>query len=178
MPSSAIAVAGRPTPDHTRPMERTEQALRLYTQPSDRPPLAWSWADRQLREAGLYWTSPAGSGSWPHPRPVWGVWHDQRLHLSIGSPPIRRAASPGAAVTVHLESATDVVILEGRFSGPTSERGVVDLYDKKYDWSYDLDRYGPFTTVEPARILAWRTAGPAGRDSFQETGRWTFEPAR
>jgi hypothetical protein len=170
-----VAAAGE---RHTLRVDRTEEALRLYTAPSDRPSLAWSWVDEQLAAAGLYWVSPLVTEGWPHPRPVWGVWHDDRLHLSIGSPAIRRATAPGAQVTVHLESATDVVIVEGRLAAPTSDRPMVDRYDAKYDWTYDLDQYGPFTTVEPARILAWRTAGPAGRDSFQQTGRWTFGAAR
>ena len=42
----------------------------------------------------------------------------------------------------------------------------------KYDWHYDADTYGPFTRISPGVVKAWRAAGVAGRDSFQETGRW------
>jgi hypothetical protein len=34
----------------------------------------------------------------PHPRPVWGIWSQQRLHLSIGSPAILGAIREERAV--------------------------------------------------------------------------------
>ena len=136
--------------------------------------LDWSWVQQQLTDAETYWVDVAGSGARPHARPVWGVWRDDRLHLSIGTPAIRRAATPGAAATIHLPDGLDVVIVEGAVTGPTSDAGVVAAYDAKYDWKYDLAQYGPFTTVSPTDVLAWRAAGPAGRDGFAETGRWTW----
>ena len=51
---------------------------------------------------------------------------------------------------------------------------MIAAYDKKYDWTYDLEQYGPFTTIDPSNVLAWRAAGPAGRDGFAHTGRWTW----
>jgi hypothetical protein len=79
-------------------------------------------------------------------------------------------------VTVHLESGTEVVIVEG---SATLEPGTVTpaslaAYDDKYDWTYDAETYGPFTRVDPTTVLAWRTAGWAGRESFQQTARWSF----
>ena len=136
--------------------------------------LDWSWVQQQLTDAETYWVDVAGSGTRPHARPVWGVWLDDRLHLSIGTPAIRRAATPGAAATIHLPDGLDVVIVEGAVTGPTSDADVVAAYDAKYDWKYDLAQYGPFTTVSPTDVLAWRAAGPAGRDGFAETGRWTW----
>jgi hypothetical protein len=49
---------------------------------------------------------------------------------------------------------------------------VVAEYDRKYDWSYDPDTYGRLTVVVPETVLAWRAAGWAGRESFQQTGKW------
>lgn len=149
--------------------------IRFYGGPSDKPGLDWAWVDEQLRAAGTYWVVARTSGH-PHPRPVWGVWQDERLCLSIGTPATRRALEHDPLVTVHLDSGTDVVIVEGRSGGLTSEPDVIAAYDDKYDWSYDVGSYGPLTVVEPTAILAWRTSGPAGRDSFQETGRWQPAP--
>lgn len=50
----------------------------------------------------------------------------------------------------------------------------VARYERKYDSSYEVDKYGPLTRVAPETVLAWRTAGWAGRESFQQTGRWRF----
>ncbi len=81
-------------------------------------------------------------------------------------------------VTVHLDSGTDVVIVEGLASvgddDPTAARFLA-AYDEKYDWKYDLATYGPPTRIRPLRVLAWRAAGPAGRDGFQQVGKWRFE---
>jgi len=152
-------------------MEGSGDTLYLYGRPSDTPPLAWSWVDDQLAAAGTYWiVLPAGR--YPHPRPVWGVWRSERLHLSIGSPEIGRAATPGSGVTVHLDSGTDVVIVEGDVAGPSTDDDIITAYDLKYDWTYDVDEYGPLTTIVPLKVLAWRSAGWAGREGFQQTGRW------
>jgi hypothetical protein len=59
-------------------------------------------------------------------------------------------------------------------------RGVASVlrrYDKKYDWRYDVDVYGPLTAIAPVTVLAWRSAGWAGRDGFKASGRWRFTGA-
>jgi hypothetical protein len=154
--------------DHGSAWRRTP--LRMYTQVSDLPELDWHWVEEELTTATLYWVAVETTGH-PHPRPVWGVWADDRLHLSIGTPAIRRAA-PGTPVTVHLDGAIDVVIVEGSIGGQTAATDLVAAYDAKYDFSYDADTYGPFQTIEPSAVLAWRSAGPAGKDGFREAGRW------
>ena len=155
-------------------MGATYEPLRMFGAPSANSQLAWSWVEQQLTDAETYWVDVAGAGPLPHARPVWGVWLDEQLHLSIGTPAIRRAAKPGAGATVHLPDGLDVVIVEGEIAGPTSGAEVIAAYDKKYDWTYDLEQYGPFTTIDPSNVLAWRAAGPAGRDGFAHTGRWTW----
>jgi hypothetical protein len=149
--------------------------LRFFGQASDAAPLEWSWVDAALAGAPDYWViapTPA-DGVHPHPRPVWGVWLDEQLYLSIGSPAIARATVTGAPVTVHLDSGVDVVIVEGDVAGPTDAADVIAAYDRKYDWTYTVDEYGPLTTVTPRRVLAWRSGGFAGRDGFVQSGRWT-----
>jgi hypothetical protein len=146
--------------------------LRLYGQPSDKPALDWSWVSHELAGAGTYWVGGPG-GRYPHPRPVWGVWHQEQLHLSIGSPTISRGVVPGSGVTVHLDSGTDVVIVEGDVVGSSTDADVIASYNRKYDWNYEVDQYGPLTHVAPVVVMAWRSAGWAGRDGFQQTGRWT-----
>jgi hypothetical protein len=154
-------------------MEPAAEPLSFYGAPADHPLLDWSWVDEQLQSAGTFWVVGAGPGA-PHPRPVWGVWHDRRLLLSIGSPQLRAQLAAGSAVTVHLDSGIEVVVVEGRVHGGTDEPGALAAYDAKYDWQYDVAQYGPLTDVRPRRVLAWRSAGPAGRDGFVASGRWRF----
>jgi hypothetical protein len=157
---------------------RLEQELRLYGARSERTPLAWSWVEHQQADAGTYWVIARTPGH-PHPRPVWGIWSQQQLHLSIGSPTLVQAIAADPVVTVHLDSGTEVVIVEGvaSSSAPTAA-ALIQAYNHEYDWDYDVSQYGALTRVRPSRVLAWRTAGPAGRESFQTTGSWIFETLR
>ncbi|MGD0440776.1 MAG: pyridoxamine 5'-phosphate oxidase [Acidimicrobiales bacterium] len=147
--------------------------LRLYGRESNAEELEWDWVDGELTRAGTYWVTARTQGH-PHPRPVWGVWMRERLYLSIGTLVTVKALAADPTVTVHLESGTEVVIVEGTAVNDPVGSAVFAEYDRKYDWSYDVARYGPFTCVVPALVLAWRTAGWAGRESFQQTGRWRF----
>ena len=145
----------------------------MYGAPSALSSLAWNWVNEQLTVAGTYWIVGRSEGH-PHPRPVWGIWSDRLLHLSIGSQVISRTLAAVPDVTVHLGSGVDVVIVEGRASGHTRAQELYDAYNEKYDWHYSTDEYGPLTTIVPSTVLAWRSAGWAGRAGFQETGRWRF----
>ena len=159
-------------------MARRETQLRLYGAGSAQPRLAWTWVDEQIARAGTYWVDARTEGH-PHPRPVWGVWYEQRLHLSVGSPVLSGAMSEHAAVTVHLESGTEVVIIEGLVAAAVeTSAAVIEAYNRKYDWDYQVDRYGHLSIVQPSTVLAWRTAGWAGRESFQSTGRWVYDDPR
>ena len=155
-------------------MEPRGDRLRLYGEPSDVSTLEWSWVATQLADAGTYWIT-AGAVR-PHARPLWGVWNECQLHLSIGSPTIRKAIAEQPLVSVHLESATDVVLAEGAVVGTTDDPAIVSRYERKYDWTYDVDAYGPLTTVVVDAVMAWRSAGWAGRDGFVATGRWRLPP--
>jgi hypothetical protein len=75
---------------------------------------------------------------------------------------------------VHLESATQVVVVEGWALSLEDESAAVQAYDVKYDYSYDVSLYGPLARIEPRQVLAWTTAGVAGRDGFRLGGAWTF----
>jgi hypothetical protein len=150
------------------------EPIRLYGQITDLPRLEWSWVEAQLLAAGTYWIV-APSASHPHPRPVWGIWADASLVLSIGSPVVAASVEANPECTVHLDSGTDVVVVEGiarRMGEP--DAALIAAYDRKYDWQYSYDEYGPFTRVAPTIVRAWRSAGWAGRDGFQSVGRWRF----
>jgi hypothetical protein len=116
--------------------------LRLYGNISDKPGLEWAWVRAQLEWAATYWVVPRTRG-YPHPRPVWGVWKDERIYLSVGTPSALRALAHDPVVTVHLDSGTDVVIVEGLATAPVNDGEPVVAYNQKYDWSYDAEKYGP-----------------------------------
>jgi hypothetical protein len=147
----------------------------MYGAPPEAAELAWPWVEQQLVDAGTYWLVAPADGH-PHPRPVWGVWHEATLLLSIGSPVLARQVGERPDVTVHLDSGTDVVVVEGEVHllDISDHAPAIAAYDAKYDWRYSIDEYGPLTTVQPRRVLAWRSAGWAGREGFREAGSWRF----
>jgi hypothetical protein len=150
----------------------------MYSQVSEVDELEWPWVEQQLVDSGMYWVAAADGGRVPHPRPVWGVWDDDELLLSLGSPVVNRLLDARPDVTVHLESGTEVVIVEGTATvgdDDTTIARFLSTYDQKYDWRYDVATYGPPRVVRPRQVLAWRTAGFAGRDGFQEVGKWRFD---
>ena len=150
-----------------------EERLVMYGAHAEVGDLPWEWVEDQLVNAGAYWIVTP-STEHPHPRPVWGIWSLDKLCLSIGSPRLKADAQADGPVTVHLGSINDVVIVEGRTAGSSSDDRLLEDYNTKYDWNYEVGEYGPFTIVEPTKVIAWRTAGWAGREGFRATGRWSF----
>lgn len=85
--------------------------------------------------------------------------------MSIGTPSLRRALADDPSITVHLESGTDVVIVEGVAKGPCGDAQVIAAYDEKNDWSYDVSEFGPLAAIAPSSVLAWQATGWAGPSS-------------
>jgi hypothetical protein len=123
---------------------------------SDGHLLPWSWAVERLSAERNYWLVTARRDGFPQARPVWGVWSEAGLLVSVGGGGLGRAAiADGAAampITVHLDDADDVVILEGvidRVSGSHApitfaidrqqHRSAVEAYNAKYSWDFDPD---------------------------------------
>lgn len=80
----------------------------------DDEPLAWRDIEDRLRDAPNYWVLTVAAGRRPHARPVDGVSVDGALCFG-GSPEARwvRNLQENPAISVHLPSGDEVVILEG-----------------------------------------------------------------
>src|SRR5690348_13531292 len=114
--------------------------------------LPWSWATERLIETRTYWIATTRPDGRPHSRPVWGIWLDDRFYFSTGSLAAENLAI-NQAITVHLESGSEVVIIEGVAEAvseaPLMER-VVSVYNQKYRWDVDPKNLpGPFYAVRP-----------------------------
>ncbi|RYV49950.1 hypothetical protein [Pengzhenrongella frigida] len=153
---------------------RRSSQLRLFGAVTDHAQLDWSWVDQQLAGAGTYWVVAHTAGH-PYARPVWGIWHDDRLDLSLGSPTLLKAVRRQPAVTVHLESGTEVIIVEGLIVAAPMDPARITAYNRKYDWDYRVSQLGELTAVEPRKIMAWRCVGWSGRDGFSTAGCWRFD---
>ena len=81
-----------------------------------RPPpgelLPWSWAQQRLEAARAFWIATSRPDGRPHCRPMWGVWLADGWRFSTGSL-ARHNLVANPQITVHLDSGTEVVIVEG-----------------------------------------------------------------
>jgi hypothetical protein len=136
--------------------------------------LPWSHAETQLEAARNYWIVTVRTDGRPHVTPVWGVWVDGALYID-GSPETRWAQNLAAnpALSVHLESAENVVILEGHVEDlPTVEgylaERIVDAWDAKYGRLHPDPAGRGIFRVTPRRARGWSAS------SLQDGTRWEF----
>jgi hypothetical protein len=130
--------------------------------------VSWDDAEAKLRESKHYWLATTRAEGRPHVVPRWGVWLDGRFWYD-GSPETIhvRNVDANTACVLHLESGTDVVIVEGRslrsdpITGGLGERLAVE-YARKYGPEYtpSPDAWsdgtaGGMRTIVPDRALAW-----------------------
>lgn len=135
-----------------------------YGVPKDRKGLLpWSHVTERMAHALHYWICSVGSDSRPHVTPVDGLWLDDKLYFS-GSAQTRRnrnlAANP--AVSIHLDSSDDVVILHGDARLQTPDHAMAFKLTKgsaeKYGYGpspEDYEKMGIYI-FHPRLVFAWK----------------------
>jgi Pyridoxamine 5'-phosphate oxidase len=103
----------------------------------------WAWAAARLEQARNYWFCTTRPDGRPHAIPAWAVWLDDALYFD-GSPETRRGRNlaHNPAISVHLESGDEVVILEGDAlevgkPDPSFARRLAAAFEAKYGASHD-----------------------------------------
>jgi hypothetical protein len=144
--------------------------------------IAWADVERRLEAARNFWIVSAGPAG-PHAAPVWGVWLDGALYFSTGRRTVKgRNLAADPRVSVHLESADDVVMFTGAVrdvAGAEEIRRAAIPYAAKYtdsetgqpmDLAAALDSLdGVLYAVRPRTAWAWREA-----DFLESQSRWQF----
>src|SRR5579875_293856 len=89
-----------------------------YNSSGEQSPLTWPDVERRLAQAKHFWFSTADADGAPHARPIWAAWVDQTLYAdgAVDATRLGRDLLANPQIQVHLESATDVVIVDGTFS--------------------------------------------------------------
>jgi len=125
----------------------------------DSPVIDWGDVEARLRESIVYWLVVGATA-----RPVWGIWHDERLLLSVGSTMLWRGLgtpADGAPTSAHLEDGHDVVIVEGvaaSMTDPDERTRFCEVYNPKYNWDFTPETAGGVVTLHPSVVLAWQSA--------------------
>jgi hypothetical protein len=141
-------------------------------------PIPWRWARERLIDARNYWVVTTRADGRGHTRPVWGVWVEETLYFDTGSQ-IGTHLIERPDVTVHLESADEVVIVEGTAERVRDDARIsvfLSAYNAKYSIHLDAPP-GALFVVHPRVAFGW-VSDPTGDDSgaiFGSTGtRWDF----
>jgi len=133
--------------------------------------LPWNWVIERLERSHNYWICSTRPDGRPHAAPVWGVWHEGAVIFST-DPSSRKAQNLAAnpAVTIHLESGDEVVILEGLIDKTKLNSRIDDAYNAKYKMRLS-DFPGPVSiySLRPKKVMAWRE-----KDFVTSATKWQF----
>jgi len=129
--------------------------------------LSWREVEKRLAAAQSYWLATVTATGRPHSRPVDGIWLDGALYFAGGDVQWSRNLGANPAAQVHLESAQQAVILEGRVeriaaTAPELQR-VAEAGRVKYGNDYAGERW----VFRPTTAFAW-TNFP------KDATRWRF----
>ena len=145
----------------------------VYPFPTSREGLMpWSRAAEQLIGARNYWLATVRPDGRPHVAPLWGAWMDDAFFFQ-GAPTSRWARNLAAnpAASVHLESGTDVVIVEGVVAYLTTDD---DLAARLIEaWREKYGRMEPKPATDGLYRLLPHTAR-GWSEGLQTAARWMF----
>lgn len=140
--------------------------------------LPFSHAEQRLTKSRNYWICTARPDGRPHSIPVWGFWVEGALYFGTGRDSRKaRNLAQNSAVSIHLDSGDDVVILEGRATE-------VDITNKpmlaklnaashaKYKMPLVVMPGVVIYSVRPRVVLAWTE-----KDFPKNATRWEFDAA-
>lgn len=140
---------------------------------------------KQLEDARDVWLVTTRTDGTARARPAWGLWDEDVMFLSITGGASRLGAIDGRHATVHLDSTSNVVILEGSLARlDAAERGgsaigrrhlrdLIARWNAKYERTWTEDKHGLNTIFTPTVALAWRENEE--RTNADGSGKWVFD---
>jgi len=124
--------------------------------------LSWEFVSQQMARARNYWVSTTRPDGRPHAAPVWGLWLDETFYFGTGRSSVKgRNLAHNPAISLHLESGDDVVILEGiaeEINDRALLRRIYDIYGQKYDLDMSAsaeEGAEPTYALRPTIAFAW-----------------------
>lgn len=140
--------------------------------------LPFSHAEDRLTKSRNYWICTARPDGRPHSIPVWGFWIDGALYFGTArSSRKARNLAHHPAVSIHLESGDDVIILEGsvvevNLSDKSTFKKVDAASREKYNMPLMVMPEVVLYSVRPRTVLAWTE-----KDFPNNATRWRFDSA-
>ena len=136
-------------------------------------------AEDRLARARNYWICTTRADGRPHSIPVWGFWMDGAFYFGTArSSRKARNLAKNPAVSVHLDSGDDVVILEGTVVEVSpNERATREKLDAASRAKYKMPLMATpevvLYSVRPRVVLAWT------ENNFPNNAtRWQFDTTK
>jgi len=141
--------------------------------------LPFSHAETRLANSRNYWICTARPDGRPHSIPVWGFFLDGVLYFGTARTSRKaRNLAHNPALSVHLESGDDAIILEGTaVEVDLTDQSTLKKLDAasraKYNMPLMVVPEGVFYAVRPHTILAWTE-----KDFPNNATRWKFNNSK
>lgn len=117
--------------------------------------LTWDKVNEWMELSKSYWISTTRHDGKPHTRPIWGIWYENIFYFGGGQKTQNiKNLLRDTRITVHTESANNVVIIEGKAEQFDDEE-INQILGKKYEARYDFFHPPPFWRVTPEVVFAW-----------------------
>lgn len=120
--------------------------------------LPWSHVVTRLESARHYWLATVSRSGRPRARPVDGVVVDGTLYFGGGDVGWVKDLRENPRVSVHLESADDVVILEGRVEWVDRPSELVERVNEASRQTHGWETV-PGWALRPDIVYAWTNLG-------------------
>jgi len=136
--------------------------------------LPWSHAEKRLASSRNYWICTSRPDGRPHSMPVWGFWTNGALYFGTGRSTRKgKNLAHNKAVSIHLESGDDAVILEGN-AVEVNDKPMLKKLDEAYRAKYKtpllIAPESAVYCVHPRIAWAWRE-----KNYPNDATRWEFE---
>jgi hypothetical protein len=138
--------------------------------------LPFTHAEKRLIGSRNYWICTARPDGRPHSIPVWGFWIDGALYFGTGRLSRKaRNLAHNPAISIHLDSGDDVVILEGTavevdLTNKSQLKKLNAASRAKYKMPMAIAPENVIYSVRPRVVLAWTE-----KDFPNNATRWQFE---
>ncbi|MBZ0297740.1 MAG: pyridoxamine 5'-phosphate oxidase family protein [Anaerolineae bacterium] len=127
---------------------------------SDKGMLTWDWVLERVASPQNYWVSTVTPDGHPHSIPVWGVWVDEIFYHGGGAHTRRgKNLAHNPYMVMHLESGSEVVIIEGESEILTEENidpELAERIDAHYQQKYHMKHGLPVWRLIPHKAFAWQ----------------------
>jgi len=125
-----------------------------------RNPARWQAIEARLGRESTLWVATARPDGRPHLTPVWFIWLEDKIYITIGANSQKYAnLYQNQRIAVSLPDTSTVVIVEGE--AHVAAKAMIDTLGEyffhKYEWDFRYDDSADWRLIEitPHKILAW-----------------------